>query len=46
MKILVIDDEPKAREYMRSGLTESGYVVMSRATATKSCLWPRNTITT
>lgn len=27
MKILVIDDEPKAREYMRSGLTESGYVV-------------------
>jgi len=27
MKILVIDDELKAREYMRSGLTESGYVV-------------------
>lgn len=27
MKILVIEDEPKAREYMRSGLTESGYVV-------------------
>lgn len=27
MKILIIDDEPKAREYMRSGLTESGYVV-------------------
>lgn len=27
MKILVIDYEPKAREYMRSGLTESGYVV-------------------
>lgn len=27
MKILVIDDEPKAREYMRNGLTESGYVV-------------------
>lgn len=27
MKILVIEDEPKAREYMCSGLTESGYVV-------------------
>ncbi|MGL9773457.1 MAG: winged helix-turn-helix domain-containing protein [Sodalis sp. (in: enterobacteria)] len=27
MKILVIDDEPKTREYMRSGLTESAYVV-------------------
>ncbi len=27
MKILVIEDEPKARDYMRSGLTESGYVV-------------------
>lgn len=27
MNILIIDDEPKAREYMRSGLTESGYVV-------------------
>jgi len=27
MKILVIEDEPKAREYMRHGLTESGYVV-------------------
>ncbi|MCS4270068.1 two-component system copper resistance phosphate regulon response regulator CusR [Raoultella sp. BIGb0132] len=27
VKILVIEDEPKAREYMRSGLTESGYVV-------------------
>lgn len=27
MKILVIEDEPKAREYMRAGLTESGYVV-------------------
>nr|WP_227839871.1 heavy metal response regulator transcription factor [Raoultella sp. 10-1] len=24
---MVIEDEPKAREYMRSGLTESGYVV-------------------
>lgn len=27
MRILVIEDEPKAGEYMRSGLTESGYVV-------------------
>lgn len=27
MNILVIEDEPKAREYLRSGLTESGYVV-------------------
>jgi two-component system copper resistance phosphate regulon response regulator CusR len=27
VKRLVIEDEPKAREYMRSGLTESGYVV-------------------
>ncbi|HEY0207968.1 heavy metal response regulator transcription factor [Acerihabitans sp.] len=27
MKILVIEDEPKARDYMRNGLTESGYVV-------------------
>ncbi|NDL63773.1 heavy metal response regulator transcription factor [Acerihabitans arboris] len=27
MNILVIEDEPKAREYMRTGLTESGYVV-------------------
>ncbi len=27
MKILVIDDEPKAAEYVRQGLSESGYVV-------------------
>ena len=27
MKILVIEDEPKAGDYLRSGLTESGYVV-------------------
>ncbi|RXZ36861.1 response regulator [Oxalobacteraceae bacterium CAVE-383] len=27
MRILVIEDEPKAGEYMRDGLTESGYVV-------------------
>ncbi|MCC3733615.1 heavy metal response regulator transcription factor [Rouxiella badensis] len=27
MRILVIEDEPKAGEYMRSGLTEVGYVV-------------------
>ncbi|MGA9608859.1 MAG: heavy metal response regulator transcription factor [Rouxiella badensis] len=27
MRILVIEDEPKAEEYMRSGLTEAGYVV-------------------
>lgn len=27
MKILVIEDEAKAREYMRHGLTEAGYVV-------------------
>ncbi|MYN27264.1 heavy metal response regulator transcription factor [Duganella levis] len=27
MKILVIEDEPKAGEYLRTGLTESGYVV-------------------
>ncbi|MCC3748581.1 heavy metal response regulator transcription factor [Rouxiella badensis] len=27
MRILVIEDEPKAGEYMRSGLTEAGYVV-------------------
>jgi two-component system copper resistance phosphate regulon response regulator CusR len=27
MKILVIEDEPKAGEYMRNGLTEAGYVV-------------------
>ena len=27
MRILVIEDEPKASEYMRSGLTEAGYVV-------------------
>ncbi|WAT09161.1 heavy metal response regulator transcription factor [Rouxiella badensis] len=27
MRILVIEDEPKAGEYMRSGLTEEGYVV-------------------
>lgn len=27
MNILVIEDEPKARDYMRNGLTESGYVV-------------------
>ncbi len=27
MKILVIDDEPKAADYLRQGLTESGYAV-------------------
>lgn len=27
MKILVIEDEPKAANYLRQGLTESGYVV-------------------
>ena len=27
MKILVIEDEPKAASYLRQGLTESGYVV-------------------
>ena len=27
MKILVIEDEPKAGEYMRNGLTEAGYVI-------------------
>ena len=27
MRILVIEDEPKAGEYLRNGLTESGYVV-------------------
>jgi two-component system copper resistance phosphate regulon response regulator CusR len=27
MKILVIEDEPKAGEYLRTGLAESGYVV-------------------
>lgn len=27
MRILVIEDEPKAGEYLRSGLTEAGYVV-------------------
>ena len=27
MKILVIEDEPKAAEYLRKGLTEHGYVV-------------------
>lgn len=27
MRILVIEDEPKAGEYLRTGLTESGYVV-------------------
>ena len=27
MKILVIEDEPKAAEYLRQGLTESGYTV-------------------
>ena len=27
MKILVIEDEPKAAQYLRQGLTESGYVV-------------------
>lgn len=27
MKILVVEDEPKAAEYLRKGLTEQGYVV-------------------
>lgn len=27
MRILVVEDEPKAGDYLRSGLTESGYVV-------------------
>ena len=27
MKILVIEDEPRAAEYLRQGMTESGYVV-------------------
>lgn len=27
MKILIVEDEPRAAEYLRQGLTESGYVV-------------------
>jgi two component heavy metal response transcriptional regulator, winged helix family len=27
MKILVIEDEAKARDYMRKGLTEAGFIV-------------------
>lgn len=27
MRILVVEDEPKAGEYLRSGLTEAGHVV-------------------
>ncbi|HWW99649.1 response regulator, partial [Collimonas sp.] len=27
MRILLVEDEPKAGEYLRKGLTESGYVV-------------------
>lgn len=34
MKILVIEDEPKAAQYLRQGLTESGYTVDIAATGT------------
>lgn len=34
MKILVIEDEPKAASYLRQGLTESGYAVEVAATGT------------
>ncbi|MES1980371.1 MAG: heavy metal response regulator transcription factor [Pseudomonadota bacterium] len=34
MKILVIEDEPKAADYLRQGLTESGYVVEVAHTGT------------
>jgi len=27
LKILIIEDEPKAADYLRKGLAESGYVV-------------------
>jgi two-component system copper resistance phosphate regulon response regulator CusR len=32
MRILVVEDEPKAAEYLQQGLTESGYVVDHAAT--------------
>ena len=34
MKILVVEDEPKAAEYLRQGLTESGYTVEVAHTGT------------
>jgi two-component system copper resistance phosphate regulon response regulator CusR len=34
MKILVIEDEPKAASYLKQGLTESGYTVEVAATGT------------
>ncbi|MES2412960.1 MAG: heavy metal response regulator transcription factor [Pseudomonadota bacterium] len=34
MKILVVEDEPKAADYLRQGLTESGYVVEVAHTGT------------
>lgn len=34
MRILVMEDEPKAGEYLRTGLTESGYVVDLARTGT------------
>lgn len=34
MKILVVEDEPKALEYLRQGLSESGYAVETALTGT------------
>ena len=34
MRILVVKDEPKAGEYMRKGLTESGLIVNLARTGT------------
>lgn len=38
MKILVIEDEPRAAEYLRQGLTESGYAVEVAYSSGVCCL--------
>lgn len=40
MKILVVEDEPKTRAYLRQGLTEAGYVSdLVPNTAQTGCIW-------
>ena len=46
MKVLIVEDEHKVVDYLRSGLTEQGWSSMSRSTARKARISPPNTTTT
>jgi len=45
MKILVIEDEAKARDYMRKGLTEAGFIVDVAEMDRMACSTRRSIIT-